>query len=328
MRPNNFVGAAAALLTGALLLTGCGGDGATAGGLTRITVSTNPSAQMAPLYLGVEDGIFAKHGLEVEIVHQTDVAAIVSGIASGQYDFGFATAVHIINANLNDIPIRAVATVDGRQSTDEGPETGNSLVAGPNSGVASAADLGGKTLAVVGLSSLNTLTASDMAAKQGVDIGSINLVQMPFGQMPAALSAGDVDAAVVQSPFTAEAVAGGATVIGKPNVEIFPDMAIGFYNTAQSTIDSEPATVEAFSKAIIESQEHATANVEKARSTLVPQLGLSEDAAQNATWNTGGAPHVDVDGLATAQQLLVKYKGQQRELDVDTLVWPGALEGR
>ncbi|TQL54029.1 ABC transporter substrate-binding protein [Subtercola boreus] len=324
--------AGVALLATTVLLAGCSGgsDGGSAdagsGGTKKITVATNPSAQTAPIYLGIQDGIFAKHGLEVELVPQTDVAAIISGVASGQYDFGFATVVHVINANANSIPIRAVATVEGQQKAQEEPDEGNALVAGPDSGIKTAGDLGGKTVGVIGLSSLNTLAMWDMAAKMGVDTKSINLVQLPFGQMPAALASGDIDAAVVQAPFIADAEANGATIIGKPNVETFPDMAVGLYTTSQSYIDANADTVSDFAAAMIESQDYATANIDKAKETLVTNLGLTEDAAKAAKWNTGSNPYVNTEGFATAETLLTKYAGLAKEVDVNTLVWPGALE--
>lgn len=335
MSRNTKLLAGAALLAATALLAGCAGgsDGSDAAGsgsgtgeITKITVATNPSAQTAPLYLGIEDGIFAEHGLEVELVPQTDVAAIISGVASGQYNFGFATVVHVINANVNDIPIRAVATVEGQQKAEEEPDEGNALVAGADSGIASAGDLGGKTVGVIGLSSLNTLAMWDMAAKEGVDHSTINLVQLPFGQMPAALANGDIDAAVVQAPFIADAEANGATIIGKPNVQTFPDMAVGLYTTSQNYIDSNPDVVEAFAAAMIESQEHATENIDAAKATLVTNLGLTEEAAAAAKWNTSSNPYVNTEGFSTAQELLTKYAGQTKELDVETLVWPGALE--
>ncbi|OLT14296.1 hypothetical protein BJF78_02225 [Pseudonocardia sp. CNS-139] len=91
--------AAGVAAAAALALTACGGGGAaetTPEGLTRVQVAFNPASQFAPMFAGMEQGIFARHGLELEIVPQTDVAAIVSGLASGQYDFGFATAVHLV----------------------------------------------------------------------------------------------------------------------------------------------------------------------------------------------------------------------------------------
>lgn len=328
MASHNVLRSATVFGMAALLLAGCAGvnDDDSAGELIQITVADNPAAQNAPLYLGIEDGIFEEHGLAVEVVHQSDIAAIISGTASGQYDFGSATAVHVINANLNDIEIRAVSTVNGRIQPDEGPEAGNTLLAGPDSGIASAADLAGKTVAVLGLASLNTFTLFELADRAGVDPSSITLVQIPFGQMPAALASGDVDAAVIQSPFTAEAMADGSTLIAKPNAEVFPNMAILFFNTTQSYIDSNPDVVEAFSDAMLEAQAAAAANVEKAQQTLVTYLDLTEEAARESAWTTEGDKRVELEGLALAQEILKRYNDQKLTLDVADLVWPGALE--
>ncbi|MGO2683795.1 MAG: ABC transporter substrate-binding protein [Microbacterium sp.] len=328
MASHNVLRSATVFGMAALLLAGCAGvnDDDSAGELIQITVADNPAAQNAPLYLGIEDGIFEEHGLAVEVVHQSDIAAIISGTASGQYDFGSATAVHVINANLNEIEIRAVSTVNGRIQPDEGPEAGNTLLAGPDSGIASAADLAGKTVAVLGLASLNTFTLFELADRAGVDPSSITLVQIPFGQMPADLASGDVDAAVIQSPFTAEAMADGSTLIAKPNAEVFPNMAILFFNTTQSYIDSNPDVVEAFSDAMLEAQAAAAANVEKAQQTLVTYLDLTEEAARESAWTTEGDKRVELEGLALAQEILKRYNDQKLTLDVADLVWPGALE--
>ncbi|MGO1849116.1 ABC transporter substrate-binding protein [Microbacterium sp.] len=328
MASNNVLRSATVFGMVALLLAGCAGanDEDSSSELVQITVADNPAAQNAPLYLGIEDGIFEEHGLDVEVVHQSDIAAIISGTASGQYDFGSATAVHVINANLNDIEIRAVSTVNGRTQPDEGPEAGNTLLAGPDSGIASTADLAGKTVAVLGLASLNTFTLFELADRAGVDPSSITLVQIPFGQMPAALASGDVDAAVIQSPFTAEAMADGSTLIAKPNAEVFPDMAILFFNTTQSYIDSNPEVVQSFSDAMLEAQAAAAANVERAQQTLVTYLDLTEEAARESAWTTKGDKRVELEGLALAQELLTRYNDQKRTVDVADLVWPGALE--
>ncbi|GAA0906433.1 hypothetical protein GCM10009559_74860 [Pseudonocardia zijingensis] len=316
----------------ALLSAACGGGGSAGGvgepgadGATTVQVAFNPASQFAPMFVGMEKGIFAEHGLKLEIVPQTDIAAIISGLASGQYDFGFATAVHLVNARSNNIPVRAVATPDGQQATAEDPEMGNALVAGPNSGVTGPGDLGGKTLAVVGLSSLNTLAAQELAARAGVDVGTIKLVQMPFGQMPAALAAGDVDAAVVQSPFIAEALADGSSVVAKPNVELFADEAVGMFLTSEATIGESEEAVRGFAAAMVESQRYAAEHVDEARSTLVAHMGMTPDAAAAATWCTTCDPALDTEGIDTVQELMTKYAGLEEPIDVQEAVWPEAL---
>jgi NitT/TauT family transport system substrate-binding protein len=325
----------ALIAVGMTMLTGCSGqpgsgespaEGSGSGELTPVTIGIIPGSFQAPLLTGIEAGIFEEHGLEVEVVPQTDVAAIISGVASGEYDFGFATSVHVVNANVNNIPIRAVSTVDGLQSPDEAPNDGNALVAGPDSGVTSPADLEGKTLGVVGLSSLNTMAAWALAEKEGVDPQSIELVQMPFGQMPAALAAGDIDAAVVQSPFIAEAVASGGTVIEKPNNVLFPDMAVSLYTTSQSFIDSAPEVVKNFSDAVIESQAYAAEHQDEARAALVEALSLTPEAAEAATWCTTCEPRLNTEGMDVVQELMTKYAGLTKTFPADELIWAGALK--
>ncbi|HLS49134.1 MAG TPA: ABC transporter substrate-binding protein [Actinomycetaceae bacterium] len=295
----------------------------------QLTVAINPSSQFAPIYYGIETGIFEEHGLEIEIVPQTDVAAIVSGVASGQYDFGFATVVHVVTANANGIPIRAVSSIEGQIKPDD---EGTVTIASEASGITDYSELEGARLATVGLSSMNTLTTWALAEDAGIDHTTIELVQLPFGQMAAALAAGDVDAAVLQWPFAGDALDDGGVVLGYNNGAMFANTATTLFNTAQSFIDDNPNTVQAFSDAMIESIEGATANEDEARAALVPGLGLTEEQAQEARWNVGGVPYLTMDAFETAQEFLVMFTEEEasrqaiEDLDVTEVVWPGALE--
>lgn len=334
------LGALATAAVAATLLAACSSPQAPAGEPTEaagdgppekttLTVAINPSSQFAPMYYGMESGIFEEHGLELEIVPQTDVAAIVSGIASGSYDFGFATVVHVLTANANGIPIRTVSTIEGQIRPDD---DGTVTIASAASGITDYADLEGKKLATVGLSSMNTLTTWALADEAGIDPKSIELVQLPFGQMAAALENGDVDAAVMQWPFAQDAMDAGGVSLGYNNRVMFKDTATTFLNTSQSFIDQNPNTVKAFSEAMTESIEAASADPDAARAALGKAVGLTDEQAAGARWNIGGVPSVNLKAFETAQGFLAKYtddasaKAAIEALDVSTLVWPGALE--
>lgn len=306
---------------------GTGGDSAPE--KSSIVVAINPSSQFAPMYYGIESGIFEEHGLELEVVPQTDVAAIVSGVASGNYDFGFATVVHVLTANANGIPIRTVATIEGQIKPDD---DGTVTIASAASGITDFGDLEGARLATVGLSSMNTLTSWALAEEAGIDPKSIELVQLPFGQMAAALESGDVDAAVMQWPFAEDALNAGGVVLDYNNRVMFQNTATTFFNTSQSFIDANPNTVQAFSDAMIESIEAASADPDAAKEALIPGLGLTAEQAEGARWNLDGVPYVTLDAFETAQGFLVKFTADPsasaaiEALDVSTLVWPGALQ--
>lgn len=333
-----IAGIAAATLT-VLALSGCSAPAGESGGAdesdggapekSQLTVAINPSTQFAPLYYGIEQGIFEEHGLELEITPQTDIAAIVSGLASGTYDVGFATVVHVVTANSNGIPIRAISTIEGQiQEDDDGTLT----IAAADSGITDFADLEGKRVATIGLSSHNTLTMWELVDRAGADPTSIELVQLPFGQMAAALDSGDVDAAIMQWPFAAEALAAGGVELGYNNRELFVDTATTLFNTSQSFIDQNPNTVRAFADAMEESILGSTEDPEAAKASLVDGLGITAEQAESARWNDGGDPALNLTAFETARDLLVKFSTDQsaatalENLDVSTVVWPGAIE--
>jgi len=309
--------------------TGDGSGGDSGPEKSSLTVAINPSSQFAPLFYGLDSGIFEDNGLEVEIVPQTDVAAIISGVASGQYDFGFATVVHVVTANANGIPIRAVSSIEGQVTPDD---EGTMTVAAAGSGIEDFGDLEGKSVATIGLSSHNTLTLRELVDMAGADPMSMEMVQMPFGQMAAALENGDVDAAVMQWPFANDALDAGGTPLGYNNRELFSNTATTLFNTSQSFIDQNPNTVQAFSDSMIASIEAANEDPDAARATLVDGLDITPEQAEVARWNIGGDPRLNLVGFEKAQELLVKYseddaaKAALEDLDVSTVVWPGALE--
>jgi len=88
-RKSAILGSAIALV---LTLAACGGGSASQGGRTALTVTSLPSAFLAPLYVAEKDGTFQREGLDVKIVELQSgadgVPALVSG--SAQYaDMGF-----------------------------------------------------------------------------------------------------------------------------------------------------------------------------------------------------------------------------------------------
>ena len=74
----------------------------------------------------------------------------MSGLASGTYDIGFATVVHVVTANANGIPIRAITSIEGQIQPDD---DGTLTIASADSGITDFADLEGKRVATIGLSS-------------------------------------------------------------------------------------------------------------------------------------------------------------------------------
>src|SRR5215204_5131236 len=96
----------------------CGGDdsGDSGGGggggeqeVRELRVGVIPIVDVAPIYLGVEQGFFEEQGLEVELVPGSGGAAAVPGVVSGDYDFSFGNVTSILLASSEGLPLRIVA---------------------------------------------------------------------------------------------------------------------------------------------------------------------------------------------------------------------------
>ncbi|GGQ38265.1 hypothetical protein GCM10010279_54370 [Streptomyces mutabilis] len=64
--------------------------GSSDGGTTTLKVGLIPIVDVAPLYLGQEKGFFEERGLKLEFSGAQGGAAIVPGVVSGQFQFGFS----------------------------------------------------------------------------------------------------------------------------------------------------------------------------------------------------------------------------------------------
>src|SRR5215210_6744992 len=97
------------------LLAGCGDDGGSGGGgggdggepeAVTLKVGVIPIADVAPLYLGVDQGFFEEEGLTIEPQLAEGGAAIVPSVVSGDYQIGFSNTTSLIIAGSKDVPIQ------------------------------------------------------------------------------------------------------------------------------------------------------------------------------------------------------------------------------
>src|SRR4051794_12794410 len=95
--PRRAASAVAGLAVVALAATGCGGGSADTGGggsgdtakTTTVRIGTLPTANAAAMYLGMQEGFFDEQKLKVEPTVLQSGNEIITGMVSGDYDFGF-----------------------------------------------------------------------------------------------------------------------------------------------------------------------------------------------------------------------------------------------
>jgi NitT/TauT family transport system substrate-binding protein len=289
-----------ALLTAVpLVLTACGGggedtaestgsggaDGATE--TTQVTVGVIPIVDVAPIYLGDEQGFFEERGIELELVQAQGGAAIVPAVLSGEYQFGFSNVTSLLLAKSRNLPLKVVAA--GNSTTGDPKDDIGALLVPADSPIQTPADLDGKTVAINTAKNISDTVVRESARKAGGDPASIRFTELGFPDMPAAIAAERVDAAFVLEPFKSVALQAGAREISAPYADTAEDLLIAAYFTSEQTLAEDPELVERFTEAMNESLEYAAANEEEARqvlttytridAALIPELTLP-------TWST------------------------------------------
>jgi NitT/TauT family transport system substrate-binding protein len=261
-----------------LLLTACGGGqtpstGASDGGapaspgLTTVKVSVIPIIDVAPIYLGNQQGFFAAEGLKLEITTAQGGAAIVPAVASGQVDFGFSNLTSLIIAKSKGLPLKIVAPGAGSTGV-QGKDFGG-VVVKADSPIKTAADLVGKRVAVNTLNNINDTTVRASIRAAGGDAKNVKFTELAFPDMLAALDKGNVDAVQVVEPFLATAKKGGDRVVASNYVDTAPNLTIAGYFTSQQTAGAKPDLVKRFASAMQKSLEYATGNPDAVRKVLL-----------------------------------------------------------
>jgi NitT/TauT family transport system substrate-binding protein len=233
-----------------------------------------PILPTAALYAGIEQGFFEEQGLELEIETGQGGAALLPAVVSGQMQFATSNPVSLLQAREQGLDVRAIA--HWTSSRTEG-EDASAVVAQADSGIDSAADLEGKTVSVNTLSGMGGLTISEAVRQDGGDPSSINFVELPFPDMPAALEQGNVDAIWVPEPFITIVLASGGHVVTYPGQESVPGHPTQMFFTSGQLAESDPELVEKMTTAVNETLDYAEENPDAVKAA-VPQV-LDMDAA-------------------------------------------------
>lgn len=161
-----------------------------------VRIGQGPGDPFAQGYYALDGGFFQKAGLTVDFQFFGGGGPIAEALASGTVDFGVSTTIQIANAVSHGIPFAIIAP--GCLNTLKAPS--GFLIVGKTSGIRSAGDLVGKTVAISQRRSITELALITWLRKHGADPAQVKTLEMPFDAMGAAVERGLVAAAVAVEP--------------------------------------------------------------------------------------------------------------------------------
>jgi NitT/TauT family transport system substrate-binding protein len=270
----------AVLAAGGLALAACASPAAQGGGgddaaADKVTVGVIPIVDVAPIYLGKEKGFFSKRGIDLRLESGQGGAAIVPGVVSGQFQFGFSNVTSLLLARDKGLDIKVVAS--GNASTGEDGKDFGAVVVRADSPIRTGKDLAGKRVAVNTLKNIGDTTVRASVRKAGGDPGAVQFVELAFPDMPAALQSGRVDAAWVVEPFLSQTKASGARVVAWNFVDTAPDLTVAAYFASGNLIEEEGDLVKRFTEAMNESLEYANGHPDEARDVITTYTKITKE---------------------------------------------------
>ncbi|MFC7824592.1 ABC transporter substrate-binding protein [Streptomyces sp. NPDC057375] len=272
---------AAATACGSSDDSGGSGGSDSSGGITEVEVGLIPIVDVAPLYLGQKKGFFEKQGLKLGFSSAQGGAAIVPGVVSGQFQFGFSNMTSLMIAESNGVPVKAVA--NGIASTGVVGKDFEALTVKGDSPVESPKDLEGKKVAINTLKNINETAVRASVRKAGGDPDEVELIELAFDQMPAALAAGRIDAAMVVEPALATIKNQGGREISSPMVDVAPKLTVAMYFTSTRYAQEHPEVVKQFQEATAESLAYADAHPEEVREVVTTYTKIPADVLAKVT---------------------------------------------
>jgi NitT/TauT family transport system substrate-binding protein len=314
-----------ALLCCTALLTACGGgdEGAATGtgsgeSPRPVSVGVIPIADVAPIYLGVEQGFFTDRGLDLELVTGQGGAALVPAVVSGQQDFAFSNTLSLMVAKEAGLPLQVVAP--GNSSTgDPADDFGCVLVPG-DSPLQSMADLAGKRVTTNTLQNINVAVVRDMVDRAGADSATIQFLEVAHPDVPQVIATKQADAAVSVEPFKSIAIGQGARCLSN----IFSEaqdtpLAIGAYFSTAETVQSDPELVEAFVAGLQESYAYASDNPAEVRRILGTYTELTPELTEAITLATW-PEEIERTSYEYMSEVGVRYGILKAPADLDALL--------
>jgi NitT/TauT family transport system substrate-binding protein len=284
---------------------------------TKVTVGVIPILDVAPIYLGKQKGFFSNRAIELDLQQAQGGAAIVPAVLSGQYQFGFSNMISLLIAQSRDVAIKVVC--NGNNSTGVDNQDFAALIVKGDSPIRTAADLAGKKVAANTLKNIVDTSVRASVRKAGGDAASVQFVELPFPQQPAALQSGQVDAVFVVEPFQQQVLAQGGRKIASSYVDAAPNLTVASYFTSTQLMGSNPDLVKRFTDAMKESLAYADAHPDEARMIIGTYTQITADVIAKVTlpkW----PPDINRDSVQKLSDLAVTDGLLAKPADLDKLL--------
>ena len=282
------------------------------------------SANLWPVFIGINKGFFAEQDLKIDVVYVQSSAQMVQQLTAGSLEMTMSTGlVDPIRAIEKGSPIAIV-----RFESQSPPYA---LVAKPN--IKTFAELKGKTISLGGPKDITRIYVERMLAPSGVKPGEFDMLFAGATSARAqALLSGAVDAAILLPPFNFQATAQGFNELGL-TVDFAPELPFSGTVVNNGWAKAHPALLSRVLAAHAKSVAwfYQDANRAEAVKMMVAVSSLKQDDVEKAYDFFRKGKFFEPTGKISRKKLgalvdALTSLGDIPQTDVNRLVLPGVAQ--
>jgi ABC-type nitrate/sulfonate/bicarbonate transport system substrate-binding protein len=152
------------------------------------------------VFVAVDKGFFAKHGLDGKVVVRNTGPELSKALDAGEIDFGGANVSNIPVALERGLNVRAIVGYVGGSFAKATDDNMLGIIAHPDSGIGSIADLKGKKVGTT-FGSMNDMYLVETLRRNGLSESAVNRINSTPAAMVPLFDTGKVDAMAVWEPY-------------------------------------------------------------------------------------------------------------------------------
>src|SRR5580698_10378651 len=283
-----LAGTCAAVALAGLILTG------EASAQTTLRLGKAQANQFAfiPADVGVETGIFKRHGIDLDISAFAGDAKMVQGLTAGSIDIALGGSPSFA-AIVKGAPMKAVAVFSGAPNIIM-------LTVLKDSPLKTANDLKGKAISVSGAGSLTFWLTQQLSRRLGWGDDGIKITPLGASEAQiAALMTHQIDATTTDSVTVEKFVESGNGRILVKFGDYFPDFTTSCIYASSALINSNPTALRAFLAGWFETIAHMRDHRQAIIDTTIKLIGMSPGVASAIYDDT--MPTMTLDGSFNPQ---------------------------
>lgn len=252
-----------------------------------VRVAVIPVLDVLPIVVAKEEGLFEKHGVNVELISVSSAPERDQLISAGQADAMVNELISVMLLNQESLQVQAVRYA--RTATAD--QALFSILASGGSGITDAQGLKNVPVAMSQATIIEYLTER-LLQSQGLAADEIETIAVPkIPDRMTLLASGELQAALLPEPFTTLAKQQGAVLALDDTVT--PDLSFSVISMRKALIDEHPDQVKAFLAAVEDAVELINADPQKYSALMVEQQMVPApiaDSFQVPTYPTKGVP--------------------------------------